>query len=197
MRLVLASASPRRAALVRAAGFSVEVVGAALDERVRPDELASAYVRRLAGEKSAAVLKRLLGSPPPATQAVRVPEKLVVIGADTSVVIDGEILGKPSDAREAGTMLRRLAGRQHQVLTGLSVRTEAHEVGHVETTTVRFAEVSDEDVAWYAASREGQDKAGGYGIQGLASRFVLDIDGSYSNVVGLPVAALCALLRTA
>lgn len=196
MRLVLASASPRRAALVRAAGFSVEAVGAALDERVRPDEPASAYVRRLAGEKSAAVLKRLLGSPP-ATQAVLTPEKLVVIGADTSVVIDGEILGKPANAREAGAMLRRLAGRQHEVLTGLSVRTVAHEVGHVETTTVRFAEVSDEDVAWYAASREGQDKAGGYGIQGLASRFVLDINGSYSNVVGLPVAALCALLRTA
>ena len=124
------------------------------------------------------------------------PHQPVVLGADTTVVVDGEILGKPRDDEEAADMLRRLSGKAHQVLTGVSLRQGAHEVGRVETTTVVFSVLNDEDVAWYIASGEGRDKAGGYAIQGLASRFIPSISGSYSNVVGLPVACVAELLRS-
>ena len=120
----------------------------------------------------------------------------MVLGADTTVVVDGEILGKPRDDEEAADMLRRLSGKAHQVLTGVSLRQGAHEVGRVETTSVVFRALTDEDVAWYVASGEGRDKAGGYAIQGLASRFIPSISGSYSNVVGLPVACVAELLRS-
>ena len=111
------------------------------------------------------------------------------------MVVANEILGKPRDDRDAAAMLRRLSGRAHEVLTGISVRHGDTEVKRVETTYVRFAELSDEDVAWYVASGEGRDKAGAYAIQGLASRFIPRIDGSYSNVVGLPVACVNEVLR--
>jgi septum formation protein len=119
---------------------------------------------------------------------------LVVLGADTTVVIDGEILGKPVDAADAERMLRRLSGRAHQVLTGISLRRGAYELGRVVTTTVVFTAMSAVDISWYLASGEGCDKAGAYAIQGLASRFIPRIDGSYSNVVGLPIAAVHELL---
>ena len=106
------------------------------------------------------------------------------------MVVDGEILGKPRDDEEAAEMLRRLSGRRHEVLTGVSLRQGAYEVGRVETTSVVFRALTDEDIAWYVASGEGRDKAGGYAIQGLASRFIPRIEGSYSNVVGLPVACV-------
>jgi septum formation protein len=182
MRLVLASASPRRAELLRAAGYEFDIVAPGVDESIRDGESPVTYVRRLAAEKSAAAQKG------PAVQ------KYVLLGADTTVVVDGEILGKPADDGDVARMLRRLSGRRHEVLTGISLRCGTHEIGRVETTGVHFAPLSNEDIAWYAASGEGRDKAGAYAIQGLASRFVPRIEGSYSNVVGLPIACVHELL---
>jgi nucleoside triphosphate pyrophosphatase len=183
MRFVLASASPRRADLLRAAGYTFETFAVDLDERLRPGEPPERYVARLAAEKSAAALPRFLA------------QDVVVLGADTTVVVDGEILGKPLDDRDGERMLRKLSGRRHDVLTGISLRTSSGEWGRVETTGVYMTELSMADVSWYVASREGCDKAGGYAVQGLASRFIARIEGSYSNVVGLPVATVELLLR--
>jgi septum formation protein len=121
---------------------------------------------------------------------------LIVLGADTTVVVDGEILGKPRDDADGRRMLQRLSGATHQVLTGVSLRQGAYEVGRVDTTAVFFRALTDEDISWYIASGEGRDKAGGYAIQGLASRFIRRIDGSYANVVGLPVETVDELLRS-
>ncbi len=181
MRLVLASASPRRAELLRAAGFRFEILAVDVDESVRAGEAPDRYVRRLAAEKSA-------------RGAARAGRDAIVLGADTAVVVDRDILGKPANDDEAAQMLRRLSGRPHQVLTGISLRLGSYELGRVESTTVVFTTLSDADIDWYVASGEGRDKAGAYAIQGLASRFVPRIEGSYSNVVGLPVAAVCELL---
>ena len=212
MRLILASASPRRAELLRAAGYEFEVVVADVDERAREGETPASYVRRLAAEKSAAVQAALKGcassdmtgegdhapvlvAPVLVAQPFRAAD-VVVLGADTTVVVDGEILGKPRDDDEAAAMLGRLAGRRHDVLTGISIRHGAHEAGRVESTAVWFSMLTTEDIAWYLASGEGRDKAGAYAIQGLASRFIPRIEGSYANVVGLPVAAVAELLRS-
>ena len=237
MRLILASASPRRAELLRSAGYSFEVVVATVDESIRAGEPPSTYVRRLAADKSAAAMVRVTADlkvrttpvtadlkvctnpvtadlkvcTTPVTADLKVgtasdaavgdvvqafrPADVIVLGADTTVVVDGEILGKPRDDDDARDMLRRLSGKVHQVLTGVSLRQGAYEVGRVETTSVTFCALTDEDISWYVASGEGRDKAGGYAIQGLASRFIPDISGSYSNVVGLPVACVEELLR--
>ncbi len=197
MRLVLASASPRRADLLRAAGYAFETLAVDLDERAHSGEAPSAYVARLAHEKSAAAMQRFVAR---AQQACRGPERdavhdIVVLGADTAVIVDGEILGKPRDEADGAAMLRKLSGRRHDVLTGVCLRTSAGERGRVEATGVYMTELSAQDIAWYVASGEGRDKAGGYAVQGLASRFIPRIDGSYSNVVGLPVEAVSALLR--
>lgn len=129
------------------------------------------------------------------SRAVEDPEGIVVIGADTAVVIDGDILGKPVDADDAGRMIRQLSGRTHLVHTGVSIRTlSAHRVA-VEETLVEMVRLTGDQVDWYIASREGLDKAGGYAIQGLAARFITRIEGSYSNVVGLPVALVDRLVR--
>jgi septum formation protein len=178
MRLILASASPRRAELLRAAGFDFEIVATNVDEGVRDGETPDAYVLRLAREKAGAIED----------------SAAIVIGADTSVVVDGAILGKPIDDRDAANMLSRLSGRTHDVLTGVCVRRGRQELSRVETTRVEFASLSDADIAWYVGSGEGRDKAGAYAIQGLASRFIPRIDGSYSNVVGLPVATVAELI---
>jgi septum formation protein len=206
MPLILASASPRRAELLRAAGFTFEIVATDVDEQVRPGETASAYVRRLAAEKSAAAqFGTAKGAPHlPAAPLGTVtemaqgfsPAEVVILGADTVVVIDGQILGKPRDDDESASMLRRLSGTRHEVLTGISLRHGADELGRVETTTVHFTPLSDTEVEWYVASGEGRDKAGAYAIQGLASRFISRIEGSYSNVVGLPVAAVHEVLAS-
>jgi nucleoside triphosphate pyrophosphatase len=181
MRFVLASASPRRAELASAAGFNFDVDPVVVDERQRNGESPIMYADRVARLKAAA-------------GAMRHPHRLVV-AADTIVVLDGELLGKPTDAVEAGLMLRRLSGRAHEVLTGVAVASPVGLVSHVEPTTVWFNELSDEDVRWYVATGEPMDKAGAYAIQGLASRFIPRIDGSYSNVVGLPIAALVRILE--
>jgi septum formation protein len=197
MRLVLASASPRRAELLRAAGFEFETLVVDVDESVRPGERAEDYVRRLAMEKSARAMATIVGSGisptggNPPKGGSHVP---IVLGADTAVVIDGDILGKPRDDEDAASMLRRLSGRPHQVMTGVSLRGPEWEANRVETTTVEFSPLSEADIAWYVGSGEGRDKAGAYAIQGLASRFIPRVEGSYSNVVGLPTAAVHELL---
>ena len=187
MRLVLASASPPRARLLRAAGFTFEVCAVDVDEVTRVGEPPASYVRRLAAEKSMRASIAFGGR--------HVQEQIVVLGADTAVVVDGEILGKPRDERDATAMLHRLSGRRHDVITGLSLRTATAEVGRVETTAVYFSPLNADEIAWYVARGEGRDKAGGYAIQGLALRFIPQIEGSYSNVVGLPLGCLYQLLK--
>jgi septum formation protein len=198
MRLVLASASPRRADLLRAAGYAFETLAVDLDESIRPGEAPAAYVSRLARDKAAAAMQRFVAR----AQTCGGPDRaaahdVVILGADTTVVVDGEILGKPVDDRDGAAMLNKLSGRRHEVLTGISLRTSAGEWGRVETTSVYMMELTAEDIAGYVASGEGRDKAGGYAVQGLASRFIPRIDGSYANVVGLPVAAVADLLPEA
>jgi septum formation protein len=197
MRLILASSSPRRADLLRAAGYAFETIATDVDESIRAGELPSLYVRRLAADKSAAAMDTLkagAAAKPPTPPFG--PDDLVVLGADTTVVVDGEILAKPRDDEDAAGMLRKLSGKRHDVLTGVSLRHGAYEVGRVETTAVYVRALSEDELSWYAASGEGRDKAGGYAVQGLASRFIPRIDGSYSNVVGLPVACVADLLRS-
>jgi septum formation protein len=196
MRLVLASASPRRAELLRAAGFEFETLAVDVDERVRAGERPEDYVRRLAMEKSGRAMASFVGSGFSRTRT-NPPEggsHVLVLGADTAVVVDGDILGKPTDDRDAASMLRRLSGRTHQVMTGISLRGPTRESGRVETTTVEFSSLSEADIVWYVESGEGRDKAGAYAIQGLASRFIPLVHGSYSNVVGLPMAAVHTLV---
>jgi septum formation protein len=182
VRLVLASSSPRRADLLTSAGYVFDVRPVDVDESVRPGEPAADYVRRLAVMKAEAAADRS-----------RYDE--VVLGADTTVVVEGEILGKPLDDAAAAAMLRQLAGRTHEVLTGVALRHRDRILSDVACTVVQFAQLTEEDLAWYVASGEPRDKAGAYGIQGLASRFVERIDGSYPNVVGLPVALVARLVR--
>lgn len=179
MRLVLASASPRRADLLRDAGYAFEVRVAAVDETPHPGEEAADLVARLSSTKAIAI-------------AATAEE--TVLAADTTVVCDGEVLNKPVDAAHAARMLRLLSGRAHEVLTGVTVRKAGEQHAAVERTTVWFAPLTEHDIAWYLASGEPLDKAGAYGIQGLASRFVTRIDGSYANVVGLPTARVATLL---
>jgi len=178
MRLILASASPRRADLLRAAGIEVDVRPADVDESIRPAESPGDYVCRVALAKAQAISEGL-------------PERLV-LGADTTVVVDEEILGKPGDADDARRMLRLLSGRPHIVMTGVALlgRNGKRAVADtaVARTTVEFAALSDRQIDWYVGTDEPMGKAGAYAIQGLASRFVTGVQGSYSNVVGLPVA---------
>jgi septum formation protein len=181
--LILASASPRRAELLAAAGIAFDVRPAHIDERIRPGENAASYAGRVAEEKARAVHANAAGRP--------------VLAADTVVVIDGQVLGKPADADDAKRMLRMLSGRAHQVLTAVvlagSGSGPASLLTGTEVTTVEFALLNKAEIEWYVASGEPSDKAGAYAIQGLASRFVTRIDGSYSNVVGLPVALVYAM----
>jgi septum formation protein len=187
VRLVLASASPRRAELLRAAGIDFDVVEADVDETMDPEEWPEGYVRRLAMTKAEAV----------SAQAGERP----VLAADTVVIVDGGILGKPADANDARRMLRLLAGRQHIVLTAVCLLSPASETARrqvsVERTTVEFAPLSEPEIDSYVASGEPLDKAGAYAVQGLASRFITRIEGSYSNVVGLPVAVVYGLCTRA
>jgi septum formation protein len=181
--LLLASRSPRRAELLRTLGVAFRVVDVEVDETPGPDESPAGYVGRLARDKARA--GRGAGSAP-------------VLAADTTVVIDGAILGKPVDAAEASAMLERLAGRVHEVFTGVAVidaRGVLHET--VVRTAVRFRPLATGEIAAYANSGEPLDKAGAYGIQGLGGALVAGIDGSYSNVVGLPLAETLALLDAA
>jgi septum formation protein len=187
MRLVLASASPRRAELLTAAGIEFDVMPADVDETMDVEDTPDGYVRRVAQMKAEAVLPRAGDRP--------------VLGADTIVVVDHAVLGKPADTADAGRMLRLLSGREHAVMTGVCLINPAAESGRVQMSTARtsvgFATLTDEEISWYLASGEPMGKAGAYAIQGLASRFVTRIDGSYSNVVGLPVALVYDLCKRA
>jgi septum formation protein len=178
-KLVLASTSPRRAEILRTVGWPFEGLPVDVDETRQPNEEAATYVQRLAGEKAqAAAGLRVLGS--------------TIIGADTIVLIDEEVLGKPHDEDDARRMLRKLSGRWHQVLTGIALISGAPSeirVAH-ETTEVKFAAMSEAEINWYLASGEPMDKAGAYAIQGLGARFVEGIRGDYFNVMGLPVRLL-------
>ena len=181
MSLVLASRSSRRAELLTRAGYEFDVVPADIDESMRAGENPKALVRRLALEKAAVV--------------ARLHPSAVVLGADT-VVVDGEVvLGKPSDEFAAAGMLRRLSGRTHEVLTGVALEAGGRWWDEVVSTLVVFRELDDDDISWYLASGEPAGKAGAYAIQGLASRFVTRIEGSYTNVVGLPISVVDKLLH--
>ena len=191
--LVLASASPRRRELLAQAGFTFQVRPAHIAEDPRPGEDPIAYVVRLAREKAQAVYRELTVEPGASASAAL--NSLAVLGADTTVTIDDQILAKPLDADDAARMLRLLSGRTHRVLTGVALVTaEAAEVA-VEATAVRFLSLADEEIAAYIATGEPTDKAGAYAIQGRAARWIPRIEGCYFNVVGLPLALVTAMLE--
>lgn len=194
-RLILASGSPRRRELLALLGVAFEVRASDVDETVRAGEAPSVYVERLAVEKAQAVAATAPGA--------------LVLAADTSVVVDEEILGKPgASADEGARMLRRLSGRVHQVMTGIAVAPtslspiEGEGRGEgtsslVVTTDVRFKPLTDAEIAWYLATGEGHDKAGGYAVQGHAGAFITSLTGSSTSVIGLPLAETAALLERA
>ena len=179
--LVLASRSPRRARLLREAGYELDIVPADVDESRLDGEEPRRYVSRVAASKAAAVMPRV--------------GERIVVAADTVVLIDGLVLGKPADRRDATSMLERLSGRTHEVLTGVVVGHGARLLDAVEVTRVTFAVLDSARIAWYAATGEPDDKAGAYAVQGIGSRFVERIEGSYTNVVGLPVALVDRFVR--
>ena len=180
-KIILASRSPRRAELLTAAGIAFDVLAADVDETPLPGESPMAYVERLAIAKAQAVL------------AMHPDAR--VLGADTTVTIDGDILAKPADDRDAARMLRQLSGRVHEVHTGVALAARDAVRSAVDTTRVWFDFMTDEDISWYVATGEPVDRAGAYAIQGFASRFIPRIEGSYSNVVGLPVALVSSILK--
>lgn len=179
MKLILASASARRAEILRDAGLSFAVLSAAVEETPAPGESPQQMVQRLANAKAELVAARAVG---PA----------IIIAADTTVVLDSHILGKPRTSDEARKMLEMLAGRTHSVLTGVTLirLPDAERRAFVETTHVHFAKLSNEEITRYLATGEPMDKAGAYGIQGRAGRYVPRIEGCYFNIVGLPLARL-------
>ena len=182
MQLVLASASPRRAELLKTAGFAFEVRPADVDETPRPAEPAATYVLRVARDKALAAAERVNGN------------DAWILAADTVVVVSGRILGKPTGPAEARRMLSMLSGVVHEVLTAVVVRHAGSETSEVVSTRVRFTPLSPAEIDWYVESGEPDGKAGAYAIQGLGSRFVDWIEGSWSNVVGLPVATVYRML---
>ncbi|MBV9157138.1 MAG: septum formation inhibitor Maf [Acidobacteriaceae bacterium] len=179
--LILASASPRRHELLVAAGIDHIVRPTSIRETRRPGETPSQFVLRMAEEKAAAVICR------PAD---------VVLGADTIVCLEDEVFGKPTNDEDATRMLRLLSGRDHWVYTGICIRSGTHRIVDFSSTKVSFLELTDDEIQEYTRSGEPRDKAGAYAIQGLASRFVSAIEGSYHNVVGLPVSLVYRHLKT-
>jgi septum formation protein len=186
--LILASASPRRRDLLAQAGYRFEVQASSVPESRKPEEDAIRFATRLAREKAEEVFARRQAS----------AEPRLVLGADTVVVCDGEVLGKPTDAADAARMLLLLSGRTHHVVTGVAVvwGPKAAEVA-AEVTQVTMRTLSPEDVALYVASGEPMDKAGAYAIQGYAGRWIPRINGCYFNVVGLPLALVASMLEAA
>lgn len=184
--LFLASGSPRRRELLTQIGVPFQVVSASIDETPLSDECPAAYVERLARAKARAGREHLLGS------SVSAP--FCVLGADTAVVLDDQILGKPVDEANALSMLMALSGREHEVLTAIAILAAERCETRVVRSRVSFRTISQQEAARYWASGEPQDKAGGYAIQGLAAVFVAGLNGSYSGVVGLPVCETAELL---
>jgi septum formation protein len=188
--LILASASPRRRELLTQAALSFTVEAADLNEERLPDEAAAAYVQRLAVEKAQAVWTRNVA-------VDTADDPLIVLGADTAVVSEGNILGKPANAADARRMLQLLSGRTHAVLTGLAAVTRSGVKSDVEITQVTFNVIGDDEINEYVATGEPLDKAGAYAIQGYAAHWIPRIEGCYFNVVGLPIARTVALLAEA
>jgi septum formation protein len=188
MKLILASASPRRAEVLRNAGFVFAVRPADVDETRLPRESAEEYVRRVAQAKARAIAE-------PARAAA---ERAIVIAADTTVVAQGQILAKPADAADARRMLGLFHGKTHEVLTALCVINiaTAEESLHVEKTRVEFLKMSEQEIEDYIQTGEPFDKAGAYGIQGIAGRFATRIEGCYFNVLGLPLSRLWTTLQS-
>ena len=183
MKLILASASPRRAEILRDAGFHFSVLSSAIDETAYPGEAPHDLVQRLAIAKAELVAARAVG---PA----------IIIAADTEVTLDGHIFGKPRSSEDARHMLEKLSGRTHAVLTGVALvrLPDGERVTFVETTHVHFAKLDEDEINRYLATGEPHDKAGAYGIQGRAGRYIPRIEGCYFNVVGLPLARLTRAL---
>ncbi|MBN2225078.1 MAG: septum formation inhibitor Maf [Deltaproteobacteria bacterium] len=183
-RIILASHSPRRRELLAALGIVFEVIGTDLDESAAAGETVQEHVLRLAGQKAWAV-------------SCKNPDA-VVIGADTIVVTDGDVLGKPADEKDAARMLGLLSGKTHEVLTGIAVVVPQDENAYAQVvrTAVVMRVLEPLEIAAYVATGEPMDKAGAYAVQGMASAFVSRIEGSYTNVVGLPTAEIIGLLRT-
>lgn len=178
--LILASRSPRRAELLASAGFDFTVRSADVDETPREGELPQDYVIRVAEEKAL---------------AVQAGDDEIVLAADTTVALSSTIMGKPADREDAARMLTELSGRRHDVITGICIRRGQSIVRDCASTAVWFAPMGPEEIEQYVSSGEPMDKAGAYGIQGLAAKFIERIEGSYSNVVGLPVALVYQRLR--
>jgi septum formation protein len=181
MTLILASASPRRRDLLTQAGLRFDILPAHIDETLRPNESPTAYVQRLALEKAQTIHN--------------LHPKATILGADTTVVLEQQILNKPTDLSDAERILRLLSNRVHQVHTGIAVVTPHTQRTHVETTSVFFAPIPDADLAHYLSTGDSLDKAGAYGIQGYAARWITRIEGDFFNVMGLPIAATIHLLR--
>jgi len=172
-KLILASSSPRRSEILGFVGWEFEKQVADIDETEHPDENPEDYVRRLAGEKAGVVAADRKGA--------------LVLGADTIVLIDGEIVGKPSDLDDARTMIKKLSGRWHEVLTGVAVVRDSQSSIGVQTTRVKFKELTDAEVEFLVLNGEPLDKAGAYAVQAQAALFIEKIEGDYWNVVGLPI----------
>jgi septum formation protein len=181
-KIILASASPRRAEILRTVGWSFDALAVHIDETRRPGEDAATYVQRLAREKAETAAARTVG--------------LNVVGADTTVVIDDQILEKPVDADDARRMIGLLNSRWHKVLTGVALvdRKDSETRVAYQETEVKFAAMSNDEIEWYVTGGEPMDKAGGYAIQGAGARFIEGIRGDYYNVVGLPLRLLYELL---
>ncbi|MDE5893738.1 MAG: Maf family protein [Acetatifactor sp.] len=199
MKIILASASPRRRELLTGLGLDYTVLASSVEEQITEKEPAR-VVEELSAQKAGDVLQKLLSAD--LGQEARLwdgQEELLVIGADTIVAVDGQILGKPASAADAAGMLGRLSARRHQVYTGVTLYR--HSQGKTqqntfhECTQVHFYPMTEEEISWYISTEEPMDKAGAYGIQGLGGRFIRAIEGDYSNVVGLPVARLYQELR--
>ena len=181
--LILASASPRRRDLLTQAALRFDVLPANIDETRHPNESPTAYVQRLALEKAQAIHTR--------------HPKATVLGADTTVVAHQQILNKPTDISDAERMLRQLSNSVHQVHTGIAVVTPTAHLTHVETTSVFLSAIPEAELAHYLSTNDSLDKAGAYGIQGYAARWIPRIEGDFFNVMGLPLAATIRLLREA
>ena len=186
--IVLASASPRRRELLAQAGFIFEVVPSSIPEIRKPSESAIAFATRLAREKAQDVAARLTGND---------LQTALILGADTVVVAEDEVLGKPVDEVDARRMLRLLAGRTHMVVTGVCMLRGEYVDTAAEITFVTMHTISDEEITAYIATGEPWDKAGGYAIQGYAARWIPRIQGCYFNVVGLPIALVSAMIEGA
>jgi septum formation protein len=181
-KLILASGSPRRAEILNAVGWPFEVVTSGIDETRKPDEDPKSYVQRLALEKAQAVASKR--------------HDRLILAADTTVVVENHLLGQPEDDHDAQRMLKLLSGKWHEVLTGVAlIRIGGESNLGIETTRVRFAELSEREIDWYVSTGEPRGKAGAYGIQGKAALFVEEVSGDYFNIVGLPIRLVYEMIR--